>query len=107
MGMFDDVICLHVLPGNPPARIQRARFQTKDFECLLDQYTITEAGAITIDLCGPAGNQTPTQALPFHGAFRFCHLDLALKKMLWWEYEATFTHEALEEIKAIEAGVPV
>jgi hypothetical protein len=41
MGMYDSIICEYPLPH---AEVQEAIFQTKSFECLLDNYKIDEEG---------------------------------------------------------------
>jgi len=43
MGMFDEVVVKYPLPN---AKVQYDIFQTKDLECLLDQYRITEEGRL-------------------------------------------------------------
>jgi L-lactate dehydrogenase len=46
MGMFDEIHCNYQLPQNPPDWVKNARFQTKDLENLLDEYTITAEGRL-------------------------------------------------------------
>ena len=43
MGMFDDVRCERVMPDGYDAR-GRAAFQTKDFECQMIEYRISDEG---------------------------------------------------------------
>lgn len=47
MGMYDHVKCNYPLPG-APAEVQSLIFQTKDFENLMDDYTITEEGKVIL-----------------------------------------------------------
>lgn len=47
MGMFDYVNCEYPLPGEPVLESAR-QFQTKDLECALDTYTITEDGQLEV-----------------------------------------------------------
>jgi hypothetical protein len=42
--MFDEIECQYPLPDNPPDWVKNARFQTKNFDNLLDLYTITPEG---------------------------------------------------------------
>lgn len=48
MGMFDEVLCSAKLPGQPPAFVVATgfRFQTKDLDCELATYEITEDGRL-------------------------------------------------------------
>lgn len=43
MGMYDFVICEYPLPDS---EVQDAKFQTKDFDCNLDEYVITKDGML-------------------------------------------------------------
>jgi hypothetical protein len=43
MGMFDNLICKYPLPR---PEMQTCEFQTKDLECVLDSYEITEDGRL-------------------------------------------------------------
>jgi hypothetical protein len=45
MGMYDEITVKYPLP-EAPLEVQGATFQTKDLECALDRYTITEAGRL-------------------------------------------------------------
>jgi hypothetical protein len=44
MGMYDDITCEHVLPLEPKPK--SSRLQTKDFDRLMDHYTITNDGRL-------------------------------------------------------------
>jgi hypothetical protein len=50
MGLYDNIKCLYPLPDNPPENIKKqaleGNFQTKDLECFLEDYTITEEGEL-------------------------------------------------------------
>jgi hypothetical protein len=49
MGLFDEVICDYPLPGTPPAFVKPGHcFQTKDLDCDMSAYHISEDGAIDI-----------------------------------------------------------
>ena len=96
MGMFDDLRCEVEIPGDP--KPQHCHFQTKDFDCFLDKYTITAAG--TLEKYGVA--------IPFHGLLRFYTFeDDRIKRDgtdggLWFEYEAKFTDGQLQGIEVVE-----
>ena len=42
MGMFDTIHCEHMLPGKQPP--EGMTFQTKDLDCTLSDYAITDSG---------------------------------------------------------------
>lgn len=46
MGMYDTVVCEYPLPGLPE-EIWAKRFQTKDLECLLEEYTLRQDGTFS------------------------------------------------------------
>lgn len=48
MGMFDLIVCRAPLPDGYISP-ERQEFQTKDFECTLSTYTITEDGRLICD----------------------------------------------------------
>lgn len=62
MGMFDDLRCRYPLP-DPEA--QEWGFQTKDFDCLMDDYTITEDGRLIkhVTRC----EEVPEEDRPYFG----------------------------------------
>lgn len=45
MGMFDDIKCDYQLPDEG---LEHDHFQTKDFDCRLDQYRITKDGRLEL-----------------------------------------------------------
>lgn len=51
MGMYDTIICKYNLPmpENPKGYTGTTTFQTKDFECGLQEYTIQEDGSLWIE----------------------------------------------------------
>jgi hypothetical protein len=59
MGMFDEIKCEYPLPD---PEVQDHVFQTKDFENLMERYTITKEGRLIF-------NQTTD--LNFHGILNF------------------------------------
>jgi hypothetical protein len=89
MGMFDDIRCEAKLPAIGPDPGTRD-FQTKDFECLLDQYIITEDGHLLQN----------GESVPFHGMLNFYHFDTSIDT--WWEWSAKFTDGRLIKIEPIE-----
>ncbi|MEK6792244.1 MAG: hypothetical protein AABX95_00325 [Nanoarchaeota archaeon] len=94
MGMFDYLKCEFKLPkGNE--NIQNEEFQTKDFECMLDLYTITKDKKLK---CKSKGK---IKTLPYHGDIRFYtstgnHMDKTHK---WYEFNARFSYGRLDYIK--------
>lgn len=89
MGMFDDIECRAELPAVGPDPGTR-HFQTKDRECCLDKYVITEDGKLLLD----------GESVSFHGMLNFHHFDT--KTDIWWAWVAKFTDGALVEIKPVE-----
>jgi hypothetical protein len=86
MGMFDNITCEHALLGEPKPKTNL--FQTKDFDCLMDHYTITEDGQLLKD----------GAEVQFHGSVSFyTYTD----DDMWFEYEAKFTDGCLVEIRPI------
>jgi hypothetical protein len=86
MGMYDDITCEHVLPFEPKPRGNS--FQTKDFDRLMEHYTITKDGRLL----------KREVEVPFHGMLSFyTYTD----DNMWFEYEAKFTDGRLIEIRPI------
>jgi hypothetical protein len=83
MGMFDNIQCEYPLPGEPKSPDRD--FQTKDFDCYLDKYTITADGRLLKDAA----------EVPFHGMLNFYTFT---SDNMWFEYEAKFTDGRLVEI---------
>lgn len=54
MGMFDELICKHILPDNdlPDETV----FQTKNLNCRLDRYEITKTGQLQLARIGKPGH---------------------------------------------------
>lgn len=86
MGMFDDITCERPLPG--PTQPPYKSFQTKDFDCLMDHYTITGDGTLTKD----------GVPVPFHGMVNFYTFT---PEHMWFEYNAKFTDGKLIEIQPV------
>lgn len=86
MGMFDDITCERPLPAEP--KPPSTSFQTKDFDCLMDHYTITADGYLLKD----------GESVPFHGMLNFyTYTD----DDWWFEYEAKFTDGRLVMIEPV------
>ena len=94
MGMFDDVKCERVMPGDRQPR--SCQFQTKDFACEMSGYEITSDGRLLKD----------GEPHYFHGHLNFyTHEsdDNTGRGGGWWfEYDAKFTDGRLVEIRAID-----
>jgi hypothetical protein len=88
MGMFDDIRCTAELPKVGPDPGTRD-FQTKDLDCALDQYFITNDGRLF----------KGRELIAFHGMVEFHHFDI--KTRTYWSYEANFTDGRLVEIKPL------
>jgi len=84
--MFDDITCEHPLPADP--KPPGTSFQTKDFDCFMDRYTITADGYLLRN----------GESVPFHGMINFYTYT---RDDMWFEYEAKFTDGRLVEIKAL------
>jgi|HubBroStandDraft_5_1064220.scaffolds.fasta_scaffold1018938_2 hypothetical protein len=109
MGMFDWVKCEVPLPDG----FVSDNFQTKDFENLLYQYTITKEGKLTRtgsgDWLDPEDDvELSVEIVPFHGIFEFYdyehNKDVNDKnfKFVWHEYEAKFTDGNLVSITKMQ-----
>ena len=99
MGMFDDVTVEVPLPDGATL----AGFQTKDFDCLLDTYTIRENGELWRETW-LFGQEHSSERVDFHGRFRFYTFsDEANAMTSWHEYEAKFTDGKLDEIVVLES----
>jgi hypothetical protein len=110
--MFDDIRCKYPLP-DPEA--QDFAFQTKDLDCNLDMYTITEDGRLLVDRHLLDENLDHDKNKPFAaGNHPFRRTDLGQEEVLhhgditfyasgpnggWMEYIARFTHGRVESIR--------
>lgn len=110
MGMFDDIKCEYPLPGTPLALIV-PNFQTKDLECSLDQYEITEDGRLiqTFTSFGaePQGFVPYTGVINFYnsngsaGAYGICFTSKG-EDLESAEYNATFKDGIVTSIEQVE-----
>lgn len=127
MGMFDYVNCKYTLPQS---EVQNHLFQTKDFDCELDVYTITDEGRLIhhvtksesvpeeerpfygtpkwnedefYQLCGCI-KQVPVADVDmnFHGDFDFYGSVGNSSDYIWYEYQVRFTEGQLQWIKRVE-----
>lgn len=100
MGMFDTIYCQYPLP-NP--RHQDLDFQTKDLECLLDTYTITQEGWLVQHAKRGWGEGRLVRDVewPLHGDLRF-YTSVKTEEPSRIEYVARFTHGRVEWIRPIE-----
>jgi hypothetical protein len=48
MGMFDTIICEYPIAGGLPTWIKRHPFQTKDLECMMEEYRISVDGTFSL-----------------------------------------------------------
>jgi len=99
MGMFDDVRVEVPLPDGAILD----GFQTKDFECLLDTYTIRSDGELWRDVWANSEEEN-CERVDFHGKFYFyTFTDEGNAVNSWHEYEAKFTDGRLVEIVVLES----
>lgn len=103
MGMFDDVRCEVPVPGEPQPK--HPQFQTKDFECYLDSYTIKADGTLWRKERDDGEESAPLQ-VPFHGLLNFYTYEGGGHRNadpgIWFEYEAKFTDGKLQGIECVE-----
>ena len=125
MGMFDEVYvhALIELPGFPVS--ENRVFQTKDFNCLLERYAITDTGRLTKEDC--IFDSVPEEDRPYYNDPEYSthpfmkHMgaikktvsgiidtnfngDITFYTMLkstWFEYTAVFVLGVLLEIKKV------
>jgi len=99
MGMFDDVKVEVPLPDGAIL----SGFQTKDFDCLLDAYTIRADGELWREVWS-FDEPGRMERVDFHGRFRFYTFSDESNAMTsWHEYEAKFTDGKLVEITVLKS----
>ena len=96
MGLFDTVRC-HYRLSNPAH--QELEFQTKDLECLLDDYVITFEGRL-IRLASGSRKLERDIEWPFHGDILMYTTDPERDQDLV-EYTVRFTHGRVEWIRPL------
>lgn len=132
MGMFDYVRCdwLPLADGHDAYKYQDAPFQTKDFECNLDLYHITEDGRLlkykwVSDDNGDYNGRTLDTAFEFNGVFDFydrrdwkaqflngCLIAVWPRDQYWtpdyeaWEYAGRMQREQKERAAMLAAMTP-
>jgi len=126
MGLYDDVKCKYKLPGAPRI-VQNDVFQTKDLECMMCSYTITEDGELIYHIY--EYYEVPEEDRPHYGTPEWD--DKPLTKLIgsmgskfledkkinhhgiiniytiaknneWWEYEIKFTDGKIVDVKRKE-----
>ena len=98
--MFDDVMCELPMPGDPQPK--HLIFQTKDFECYMDTYTIKSDGTLW-----RSRSEGRDEQVPFHGLLDFYTFESDPKDQgrgpgLWFQYEAKFTDGKCVGIECVE-----
>jgi hypothetical protein len=104
MGMFDTIRCL--APLLEP-RHQALSFQTKDLDCLLDEYTITRAGHLVREPRTGWLARGPSRriAVPLHGDVRmYTSVENKAGRHTWVEYRVRFTAGRVEWIRREPPG---
>lgn len=84
--MYDEVYVHYELPDTPPEEVKDVFFQTKEFDCLLRVYSITQDGRLK--LYGEDQN--------YHGDMNFYTIG--------YNYIAHFEHGQLKSIERIPYG---
>ena len=124
MGLYDNVKCEYKLPG-ATKEVQNDVFQTKDFECAMDNYTITEDGKLFRSVY--EYYEVPEEERPYYGTSEWdqklyklvgctrskfvkdikvnhhgiIFIYTIIKNKEWWEYEIKFTDGKITKIKRI------
>lgn len=92
------------MPG--PIQPQQLDFQTKDFDCYLDDYCIKEDGTLLRAERPDEGSEWKESIVAFHGFVNFYTYEGGGSKDsapgLWFEYEAKFTDGKCVDVKCIE-----
>ena len=99
MGMYDTVYCEYPLPN---ARHQDLDFQTKNLECLMDEYALTQDGRLVRRAgigFGGEGLDRDTE-WPLHGDIRI-YTSVKTEDPPWIEYVVRFTHGRVEWIRPL------
>jgi len=125
MGLYDDVKCKYKLPDAPRV-VQNDVFQTKDLDCMMCSYTITEDGGLVqhiyeyyevpeeerpnygtpewenkplAKLIGSMGSKfLEDKEINYHGIISIYTI---AKGNAWWEYEIKFTDGKVIDVKRI------
>lgn len=123
MGMFDNVIPEFPLPDEGAKRVNE--WQTKDFDApFMDKYRITPEGRLLEELYDIEDQSDPTaepgtlaslrgmmtrvnvreRDMDYHGVLNFYGTTADGE---WFEYNATFTHGALEKVERVAVELAV
>jgi len=100
MGLFDTVHCEYPLPD---ARHQGLEYQTKDLECLLDNYTITRDGRLVRHASRFGGGPGHDIEWPLHGDISI-YTSVKGEDPRWVEYVVRFTHGRVEWVRPLPEG---
>ena len=128
MGLYNNVKCEYLLPGAPRG-VQNDIFQTKDFECVMDNYIITEPGELSLTVY--EYYEVPEEERPHYGTPEWeekpfykligsmSHKFIENRKINhhgiifiytiavdkeWWEYEIKFTDGKITNVKRVNEG---
>lgn len=98
MGMFDYVRCEASIP-NPEVMDDDNRYQTKDTECLLDEYRIDRHGQLWVRFFDPfeATLKDEETISNFNGIMNFYGHTLANGR--WKEYRARFLNGVMQSVE--------
>lgn len=99
MGMFDYVRCEAKLP-KPEPMDDDGRFQTKDTNCLLDEYKIEADGTLWVQRFDPETSELwYEECSDFHGWMNFYGHTRETGR--WKEYRAKFTDGRMVDVKLV------
>ena len=98
MGMYDDIWCRRVLPDGLDGK--EHTFQTKDLECNLWKYEITDDGRLLCHIWQEDNSYISNEIKDYHGYITFYHGVRKGVDMEWHEYVAKFTDGKLVELIA-------
>lgn len=104
MGLYDEILCEFPLPGWPAGA--EPLFQTKDLDCCMERYRISEAGRL-LTTRYQRGEETPTRELDteYHGYLVFYTSVERQDRREWFEYRAKFTDGQIVELQRIAERV--
>lgn len=126
MGLYDEIKCEYKLPEAPKV-VQNDMFQTKDFECAMEYYTITEGGELVhhiyeyyevpeedrphygtpewdnkpfYKLVGSIGSKfIEYKKIYYHGIINIYTI---ASDEEWWEYEIKFAGDKIIDVKRVK-----
>ena len=115
MGMYDYIVCRYPLPGTPPdfCASKDHQYQSKDLDCSLAVYEISEAGELRQVDSGASAKLSEPRPVAFHGVLQFydgnvtaCAFGASFTQngedSEWVAYEASFVNGTVQTINEVE-----